>query len=150
GFCLALEPDDRRVWGQEGEEGVEEGRLADLSRFGGDDHRDPCLEEEPERGGQLGVEGALADERDDRTFGGCLEHVPEPTGGVATGSTPCQCGGGVPESRLRIPFSGRCRWVDRLGLVEGLARTDHDRGRVQRALMIFQPSSVLIRCRYST
>ena len=64
---------------QEGEERVEQRRLADLALFRGDDHRDAGLDEEPERGGQLGVEGALADQRDDRAFGGRVGHVPEPT-----------------------------------------------------------------------
>ena len=76
GLGLAFEADDADRLREEGEERVEEGRLADLAGLGGDDDRDAGLDEEPQRGGQFGVEGALADQRDDRAIGGVVGHCP--------------------------------------------------------------------------
>ena len=72
---------------QEREERVEQGGLPDLSLLRRDDHRDTRLEEEPERRRQLGVEGALADQRDDRAIGGRVGHAPSLRAGRGAGQT---------------------------------------------------------------
>ena len=84
---LAGEVDDAGVGRQEREQGIEGGRLADLARLGGAIDRDARLDQQPERGGQFGVEGALADQRDDRAFGGVVGHGPSLRRGPKTGQT---------------------------------------------------------------